>query len=237
MKEIDLDQLSESNGKEGQPALIAHQERIYDVSSSKLWKGGRHMGRHHAGTDLTTDLKAAPHGPEMLERFEQVGRLVTAPALEIKLPAPLLAIMERFPFLKRHPHPMTVHFPIVFLTASPIFMLLYLITGQSSFETTALHCLGGGLLFSLVAISTGWVTWRANYFGKSMPAITVKQWLSVLLMMTALITLVWRLVDPTILTVWRSGSLAYAILSVTLIPMIGIIGWNGAKLTFPIEEE
>ena len=68
MKKITTKELSEFNGKEGKAVYIAHEGKVFDVSASKLWQGGIHMQRHHAGSDLTTDLQSAPHGPEGLER-------------------------------------------------------------------------------------------------------------------------------------------------------------------------
>ena len=53
--------------------LVAVEGKVYDVSASKRWVRGEHMKRHRAGTDLTNDIKAAPHGLEVLERVEAVG--------------------------------------------------------------------------------------------------------------------------------------------------------------------
>ena len=51
---------------------------IYDVTESRMWKGGKH-GRHLAGMDLSSALKQAPHGPEKLEAFPKVGALLPSP--------------------------------------------------------------------------------------------------------------------------------------------------------------
>lgn len=48
---------------------IAYEGRVYDVSASKLWRGGRHARRHEAWGDLTAEMANAPHGPEVLEQF------------------------------------------------------------------------------------------------------------------------------------------------------------------------
>jgi len=69
VKEIDSETLSRSNGKEGNPAYIAYKGRVFDVSKSRRWETGVHMGRHAAGADLTAKIAAAPHGPEVLDRY------------------------------------------------------------------------------------------------------------------------------------------------------------------------
>ncbi|HJV64799.1 MAG TPA: cytochrome b5 domain-containing protein [Geomonas sp.] len=73
---LTLDDLARCDGKDGRPALFAFQNRIYDVTSSRLWKQGMHVGRHAAGADLTETLKQAPHGEEKILAMPQVGELV-----------------------------------------------------------------------------------------------------------------------------------------------------------------
>jgi predicted heme/steroid binding protein/uncharacterized membrane protein len=76
-KDLTSDELLQFDGKEAHPAYIAYNEQIYDVSNSKLWKGGSHMKRHAAGFDLTDVLKAAPHGEDRVLRMPAVGNLIT----------------------------------------------------------------------------------------------------------------------------------------------------------------
>ena len=76
MKEIDLQTLSECNGKDGRPLLVAYEGKVYDLSMSKLWSTGLHMNRHCAGKDLTSDIQAAPHTPDVLQKFPQVGMAI-----------------------------------------------------------------------------------------------------------------------------------------------------------------
>lgn len=68
-------ELARHDGREGRPAYIAVSGTIYDVSASPLWKDGDHQGSHHAGGDLTEELKSAPHVRAVIERFPVVGRL------------------------------------------------------------------------------------------------------------------------------------------------------------------
>jgi predicted heme/steroid binding protein len=69
-------ELEEYNGKNGKPAYIAYQGKVYDLSESGLWHDGEHMGMHQAGKDLTDELELAPHGAEVFERVKLVGELV-----------------------------------------------------------------------------------------------------------------------------------------------------------------
>lgn len=237
MKEFDLETLSEFNGEEGKPIYIAHEGKVFDVSKSKLWKKGLHMKRHHAGVDLTTDLKAAPHGIEVLNRYPQVEVLKKKGVPEITVPAALSWLLARVPMLRRHPHPMTVHFPIVFMFATTVFNVLYLATGIKSFEVTALHCLGAGILFTPAAILTGLYTWWLNYLAKPVRAVAIKLRVSLIMFAIQVGAFIWRVADPDILDSTETWRILYIILVVSLLPLVTIIGWFGAKLTFPIEGE
>lgn len=75
MREFTLRELARCDGRDGRPAYIAYQGNVCDVSESFLWQGGRHQVLHWAGQDLTRALEQAPHGPDLLNRFPQVGTL------------------------------------------------------------------------------------------------------------------------------------------------------------------
>ena len=233
MEEFNLESLSKFNGQKENPACIVYQGRVIDVSNSKLWKAGLHMKRHQAGQDLTADMEAAPHGKEVLDRYPQVGVLEKEEVSERPMPKFLSRLLARCPILRRHPHPMLVHFPIVFMFAATLFNLLYLITAVKSFEITALHCLGGGILFTPLAILTGGFTWWLNYLAKPMRPVTIKIRFSILLMAVSISAFIWRIGDPGILLSLTGGSIFYLILILSLIPIVTVIGWFGAQLTFP----
>ena len=235
MEEFKLEELSKFDGKDGRPAYIALHGWVIDVSESRLWKDGLHMKRHNAGKDLTSDIKAAPHTMENLAKFPKVGFLKKeVPEREVH--RIITSLIRRFPMLRRHPHPMTVHFPIVFMFATVIFNLIYLITSIKAFEITALHCLGAGILFTPVTITTGFYTWWLNYMAKPVRAVTIKKRLSLILFTIEIVVFIWRILIPDILDSFEMTSAIYLLLVLSLLPLVTIICWFGAKLTFPIEE-
>ena len=67
--------LAQYNGKDGAPAYSAYRGKVYDVTNSFLWQGGRHLVLHAAGQDLTGSLDQAPHGEDLLDRVPMVGVL------------------------------------------------------------------------------------------------------------------------------------------------------------------
>jgi predicted heme/steroid binding protein/uncharacterized membrane protein len=237
MKELEPKELKKYDGKNGNPAYIAHKGNVFDVTGSTKWKGGIHMLRHHAGEDLTAELAAAPHGMDLLARYPQVGVVKKNEAPDRPMPVMVSWILARYPMLRRHPHPMTVHFPIVFMFSAAIFTLLYLCTGIASFESTAMNCLGAGIFFTPVAIATGYCTWWLNYSARPLRPVIIKQILSWLLLAIATASFIWRIAVPDILVPFGSTSMVYLILILSLVPLVSVIGWFGASLTFPVEKE
>ncbi len=237
MKTFTPDELATFNGQDGKPVYIAHKGNVYDVTESKMWRGGRHMKRHNAGEDLTTDIQAAPHDADVLERYPQVGVLEKEQAAERSSSGIIGLLLDANPFFRRHPHPMTVHFPIAFLLANPAFNFLYWLTGCRVFETTAFHCLGAGILFLFVAIVTGYVTWWYNYMAKMMKPVAIKISLTAVTVLIAGACFVWRLNVPDVMVDLAGIRILYFVGSLSFIPLIGIIGWYGAGMTFPLEDE
>jgi predicted heme/steroid binding protein/uncharacterized membrane protein len=85
-QDLTSEELHSFDGKEGRPSFIAYKGKIYDVTTSKLWKDGSHARKHHAGIDLTDVLKTAPHAEDKVLSMAVVGRLIGAGQ---KIPKPL----------------------------------------------------------------------------------------------------------------------------------------------------
>ena len=69
-----LQQLALRNGQDKPEIWIAFKGTIYDVTDSRLWRGGKHY-EHWAGQDLTAELSKATHTKSVFERFKAVGVL------------------------------------------------------------------------------------------------------------------------------------------------------------------
>lgn len=67
MKEFNAEELSKYNGKDGNPAYVAYDGKVYDVTNIRAWKNGLHQGKLEAGKDYTDVLNnKAPHPPSNL---------------------------------------------------------------------------------------------------------------------------------------------------------------------------
>jgi hypothetical protein len=97
--------------------------------------------------------------------------------------------------------------------------------------------LGAGILFTPVAIATGYFTWWLNYYAKPLRPVRIKIPLAFTIWIISAILFVWRIAVPDILQTSGPPHMIYLLLILSLIPIITVIGWFGATMTFPIEEE
>ncbi len=71
---LTLDELKAYDGKNGNPAYVAVDGVIYDVTNVKGWNNGSHQG-YTAGTDLTDVISKAPHRTSVLKNLTVVGAI------------------------------------------------------------------------------------------------------------------------------------------------------------------
>ncbi|MCL5735511.1 MAG: cytochrome B5 [Actinobacteria bacterium] len=72
-QEFTMETLAKYDGKDGRPAYVAHDGKVYDLTSSPSWENGEHEDEHYAGRDLTEDMDFAPHLADELDNFPVVG--------------------------------------------------------------------------------------------------------------------------------------------------------------------
>lgn len=93
-KVFTAEELSQYDGKDGAAAYYAYEGKVYDVTSSDLWKDGEHYGLQ-AGQDLTGKMGDAPHGTEVFAPFPVVG-VYQDDAMKVAEPSvPTMAVSEK----------------------------------------------------------------------------------------------------------------------------------------------
>lgn len=73
-----LDELKIYNGKNGNPAYVAVNGVVYDVTNSRLWRNGLHdecSNSTYAGADFSQLINSSPHGAGIMKRMPVVGKL------------------------------------------------------------------------------------------------------------------------------------------------------------------
>ena len=70
-----LEELALRNGQDMPSIWVGYKGKIYDVTSSELFKDGYHYF-HATGIDLTNDMPDAPHLDDVMNNFKIVGILL-----------------------------------------------------------------------------------------------------------------------------------------------------------------
>lgn len=65
--------LAQYNGQDGQPAYVAVDGVVYDLSAIAPWQGGKHFKGLTAGRDLSEFFTKSHHTPATLKQAVQVG--------------------------------------------------------------------------------------------------------------------------------------------------------------------
>lgn len=230
MANVSGDDIRKNNGKEGLPAYVSVDGKAYDVSGSGLWSGGEHMGKHHAGADLSEDIKDAPHGKEVLERVKLLGEVAgDKPAASPTTSAPAVPAWAKT-ILGFHPHPIIVHFPQATFTLAPLFLLLFYATKNQSFERTALYLLICGVLTAAPAYLTGLFHWVYKYMRVPGKLYMTKLIVGQVLMVLSLITL-YAHFSAGLLPSSPVNTIVTALYCI-LLPVAGTLGHVGGAIVF-----
>jgi len=64
--------LAKYNGQNGNPAYIAVNGKVYDVSNTQGWSNGSHQG-YPSGKDYSKEIKNSPHGTSVLAGLAIIG--------------------------------------------------------------------------------------------------------------------------------------------------------------------
>lgn len=134
--------------------------------------------------------------------------------------------------LQFHLHPITVHTPNGIIPFAFILLILTPLFGIISFEKAAFYSLVFVLLNMPPVLFTGYITWQKKYKGALTSLFKLKIGASIAA--TSLLTLlvIWRLVQPEVMSTPSSGRIIYILLALLLLAAVGIAGHMGGKLVF-----
>lgn len=103
-----IDELAQHNGRILSTIWVGYKGMIYDVTSSELFKDGKHYF-HDAGKDLTLEMGDAPHMDDVMNRFPVVGRLAQNSSNSTIQEVNLTEEAKKLVFIEKHQVSSTIY--------------------------------------------------------------------------------------------------------------------------------
>ena len=233
--QFSLQDVANYDGREGRSAYIVFEDTVYDVSASSLWAGGSHMNRHQAGSDLTDQLTSAPHFAEVFnqDNVKKVGVLKPEEHSSEDLPNFLKTLFRYVPMLRRHPHPISVHFPTAYLTTAFLFLLIDYFLGNIAginFNLFAFVLLILGFVTTAASVGTGYLTLWVNYRLKKPKLVRWKINLALTLLGGGALAII---IKSSGLTSLAFFGWVYNLLILLLALLVMGLGHLGGQMVFP----
>ena len=110
------------------------------------------------------------------------------------------------------PHAVAAHFPTALLPTMVLFLLLYLVTDNASFEISIFYLSAVTLGMIPVTLLTGMWDWKRRYRGVWAPVFRKKLTLSSVLLGLGTIVVCWRWTTPDLLSVGGAAAGLYGLL-------------------------
>lgn len=181
--------------------------------------------------DKTLFIEVAVDTPPGEENPGQVAQSDPAPAMPPTLFGKAYTLASEL-IVKHHLHPIMVHTPNGILPMVLVFLLLTAFFGLPLFETAALYSFVFVLISMPLVLFTGYEVWQKRYRGALTPIFKTKivaAGMSVILLFSLII---WRAVQPDIMTTASNGRWVFLFLSFVLVGAVGAAGHMGGKLVF-----
>ena len=129
-----------------------------------------------------------------------------------------------------HGHPISVHIPNGVLPVAVLFLLLGLLTGSNALKTAAFYNVVFVALAMPLVIFTGYEDWQRRFGGNMTPVFRTKMICAAVVTLIAILLVIWRLVDPHVVSAWGSGRWFFVALHLIALGAAALAGYMGGKL-------
>ncbi len=130
------------------------------------------------------------------------------------------------------PHAVFAHFPNALIPTTALFLLLFLLFGGESYETSAFYLLVVTLLAVPPTFATGLYDWKKQFAGEVAPIFVKKIILASGLLLLATTVVLWRWLEPRVLADggWTGG--LFLLLIAAMLGCVTLLGHYGGVLVF-----
>ncbi len=130
------------------------------------------------------------------------------------------------------PHAVAAHFPNALLPTCFLFLLLFIVSGQASFEATVFYLLLVTFLAVPATFVTGLIDWKMKYSGELTPIFRKKMILGLVLIFLSSVSTLWRWQNPEVLASGGFSACAYSLLLLAMLGCVTLLGHYGGMLVF-----
>jgi uncharacterized membrane protein len=134
--------------------------------------------------------------------------------------------------VKHHVHPISVHFPNGLLPVSVIFIFLAAIFKFSGLGQAAFYNLIFVVFSMPLVIFSGVIVWRKKFNGAMTTLFLTKMICGGVVSLTAMILVIWCIVDPSVLTLTSAHLGAFLFVNIIMLAAAVTAGFLGGKLVF-----
>jgi len=131
-----------------------------------------------------------------------------------------------------HLHSMSTHFTNALYPVAVFFLVLFKIYDHDPFRSTYSYLLLLALASSPVTFATGIIEWQQKYKGAKVRIFIRKRAGGIVLMCAGSGIAGWNYFSPDIVTGSGTGFFIFMLLNVSIIPLVGYLGYLGGKLVF-----
>ncbi len=138
--------------------------------------------------------------------------------------------------MKNHLHPISVHSPNGIVPMAVVFLLLAIGFDSQTLASAAYFSLIFVLLAMPPVLISGYITWVNKYSGAKTALFKTKIAASRVAITILLILVVWKTMQPDVLSSASLGRWLFMFLALVLLAAVGLAGHLGGKLVFGVKE-
>lgn len=157
---------------------------------------------------------------------------VQPPLPETPKPAPRTYGLITDLMIKHHVHPVSVHFPNGVVPVAVLFIFLAVIFQFTGPAKASFYNMVVVLLSLPLVLFSGFNEWKQKYKRSLTGLFMVKIISAFIVTASALIIVLWHLIDPNIIAATSTSKTGFLLLHLIMLAAAGIAGFIGGKLVF-----
>ena len=134
--------------------------------------------------------------------------------------------------VKHHVHPISVHIPNGLLPVSVLFIFLAVIFKFTGLSQAAFYNLIFVVFSMPLVLFSGVIVWQKKYNGAMTTLFLTKMICGGVVSLTAMILVVWSIVDPGVLSLTSTHLVAFLFINMVMLGAAVTAGFLGGKLVF-----